>query len=123
MVMSSLADVAFLLLVFLIVTSTINMNNDMDITVPVSDFTRVVHNERAFDIFIDETGNIFTDKKKNSMEELRILTLQEQAGYPQTIFFIHGEATAEYEKIDGVLELLKQNNIRNVVLTAKKETL
>jgi biopolymer transport protein ExbD len=118
--MASMADVAFLLLIFLILTSALNLNEETRIVTPVSDQAKPVENERAFTIIVDREGDIFCQGQSVNGTELRRMTLREITGFPNTVFFIKGDENTEYEKIDAVLDTLKKNNIRNAVITAER---
>ena len=119
--MSSLADVAFLLLIFLIVTSAINLNQSIDVTIPVSKHARSMENERQFEIIVDLQGKIYIQGQEVDLKQLKNKTLQEIVDFPQTIFFIKADEEIEYKSIDLVIQILKQNRIKNVVLVAKQE--
>lgn len=118
--MSSLADVAFLLLIFLILTSTINLNEEQDITIPASEQARPIQNERAFEITVTEEGTIYYQGRVLNQWELQHRTLQEFSRFPHTVFFIKGDENTCYEEIDPVINILKKNHIQNVVMMAQK---
>jgi biopolymer transport protein ExbD len=116
--MASMADVAFLLLVFLILTSALNLNEESEVVIPFSEQARPVENERAFEIIVTEAGIVFYQDKSLSEWELQNRILQEFSRFPNTIFFIKGDEDTVYEKIDSVLSILKKNHIQNVVMMA-----
>ena len=118
--MSSLADVAFLLLIFLIVTSAIDPNNAIDIAVPKTEYVDKLQDEKTLELLIDKNGNIYYEGKIRNSEELKILTLRQFYKDPQTIFFIKGDKSTAFKHINILFELLKENKIQNVVLTAER---
>ncbi len=117
--LSSLADVAFLLLIFLILTGTVNESRRQDIMLPVSAQARPIAYEREFVISITVQGRFFYGEVELDAAELKRKTLEEVTRFPETVFFIKADAETTYEFIDPVINILKQNHIQNVVFMAE----
>ena len=119
--MSSLADVAFLLLIFLILTSAVNLNEEQELTIPTSKQARPIQNKRAFEITVTERGTVSCQGRILTLSELQTRTLQEFSRFPLTVFFIKADENAYYKEIDPVIHILKKNHIQNVVIMAHKQ--
>lgn len=115
----SMADVAFLLLVFFLVTNTLNVDKDVTVSLPESEYTKTIDQERLFEITVDKRGTIYVDGAVTSPNTLARVTKEERRTHPETIFLIKGDEVISYERIDVVLSALKENGIENVVLVAK----
>jgi biopolymer transport protein ExbD len=110
-------------LIFLLVTSALQFNKDIPVTVPESEQSAPVENERAFEVIVDKAGVVYANGKQVNASQLQDITLNEILKFPATIFFIKGDKQTDFRHVDKVLEILKNNKIQNVVLVAKqKET-
>jgi biopolymer transport protein ExbD len=117
--LASLADVAFLLLIFMILTGTVEQSRRQDITLPVSAQSRPIGYEREAEICITVQGNVFFRGAETDLSGLKQDTLEEFSRFPGTVFFIKADADTFYEQIDPVVCVLKQNHIQNVVFMAE----
>ncbi len=75
---SSLADIAFLLLIFFLVTTTINVDTGIGLTLPppLQDDQSPVHERNLMNILVNSEGKIMMDDKLVSITEIKPILKQ-----------------------------------------------
>jgi biopolymer transport protein ExbD len=126
---ASMADVVFLLLVFFILTYTVS-----------PDLTQLELPRTRVRTEVPEGSAIISIAPPAEREQIRVSTGEEPAlpigsdeeivsfastlvaGDPQQPFVIRADRGVQYERIDTVLDALKQANAREVYLLSEQET-
>ena len=117
---SSMADIAFLLLIFFLVTTTISMDEGINIVLPAGESTKKVFDKDLTKIIVDDNGGaIFkppggkTPVVINSNELYRIKSLVEQSlnSNSEMIFSVDVAKKAEYSNYVQILDYLKHQNL------------
>jgi len=121
---ASMADIAFLLIVFFMVTTTITVDRTA-VNLPTS-LERVEVPKDAAVIAIEEDGMIhFSDGEEDS----RVINAQDilpSAAFIMSknslkFFLIKADGDAEYRHIDRVMEQLRQASVRNIAMLTMQE--
>ena len=121
---ASMADIAFLLIVFFMVTTTITVDRTA-VNLPTS-LERVEVPKDAAVIAIEEDGMIhFSDGEEDS----RVINSQDilpSAAFIMSknslkFFLIKADGNAEYRHIDQVMEQLRQASVRNIAMLTMQE--
>jgi len=119
-----MGDIAFLLIVFFIVTTTFSVDKSK-VNLPQS-LEREATVPGAAIIVIDRDGNVLLssgDKnpEPRGIDDVTIFALNLVARAPQTQFTIKASRDVEYRYVDKVLEQLRDVNARNIsLLTVQK---
>lgn len=115
-----MADIAFLLLIFFMLSSILEMEKEIPINLPES---RVVRSEtiKYFNIWITSDSTYLLDGKTGSPQSLIQYAKYRLSGNPEIKALINADRNLSYEHINSVLELLKEAGIRNIVLVCKKK--
>ena len=121
---ASMADIAFLLIVFFMVTTTITVDRTA-VELPTS-LERVEVPKDAAVIAIDETGQVHFS---NGEEDSRVINIQDLLPSAAFImsknslkyFLIKADGEAEYRYIDQVMEQLRQAAVRNIAMLTQQE--
>lgn len=126
---ASMADIAFLLIIFFMVTTKFDVDRTR-VTLPKSNVRFEVPKGSAFIVIYEEGGVFgykFSDGEKMStvvpdisMLEANVNSLA--ASDPTRPFVIKAAANTPYEDIDTTLDILRQAGIEDVVLLTDQRT-
>ena len=113
---SSMADIAFLLLIFFLVTTTISMDQGLNIILPSEGEEMKVKDENISVISINESGKVLfngqvvkgTSLNQNNIYQLKGLVEQEMARNSKMIFSIQVTPKTKYSDYIKVLDYVKQ---------------
>ncbi len=116
---SSMGDIAFLLIVFFIVTTTFSVDKTK-VSLPES-LEREASVPGAAIIVVDSEGRVFLspgDKNPelSGIEDVTVFALNLVAVSPQMQFTIKASKDVEYRYVDRVIEQLRDVNARNISL-------
>ena len=121
---ASMADIAFLLIVFFMVTTTITVDRTQ-VDLPTSLQRTEVPKDAAV-IAIEADGNVhFSDGEEDS----RLINPQDilpSAAFIMSknslkFFLIKADGDAEYRHVDQVMEQLRQASVRNIAMLTQQE--
>ena len=112
----TMADIAFLLLIFLIVTSSIQKRPDLKLALPESEQFDKIKNKENIELFIANNGEIVFNKEKYNLEELRkLLPVGKEC-------VINADRKTDFKLVHKIIELLKKNNYEKVSFAVKRQT-
>ena len=114
---SSMADIAFLLIVFFMVTTIFKMEQGLAITLPRSTAGEKIPKENVAHIWIDRTGIISIDDLVVSAPDIEYLVsakLRENRGL---IVSFNTDENAPYRVVNEAMERLKLANALRVTFT------
>ena len=104
---SSMADIAFLLLVFFLVTTTISMDKGISLVLPAEGNELEVNKKNIVNILVNESGKVLIDDKpiliKNMSKSIEKLIGQN----PNLIFSVQTHPLTKYQIYIKVLDQLK----------------
>ena len=105
---SSMADIAFLLLVFFLVTTTISMDKGINIILPADGSTKEVNEEDIINIALAADGSVVFDEKQKQMHEIKSLVERKIAKNENIIFSVKTSPRANYQDYIFLLDELKK---------------
>jgi biopolymer transport protein ExbD len=114
---SSMADIAFLLIVFFMVTTIFKMEQGLAITLPRSTAGEKIPKENVAHIWIDRSGTISIDDLVVSAPDIEYLVsakLRENRGL---IVSFNTDESAPYRAVNEAMERLKLANALRVTFT------
>lgn len=117
----AMSDIAFLLLIFLMLTNIISSGKGIKVTLPKIEQAEKVQTQRRINIYIDKDGATYLDDKPTDLSMLYNDLQQRAAISMDYVVFIFGDADAEYGRINSVLKVLKNLSLRNCVFVTKKK--
>ena len=117
--LSSMSDIGFLLLVFIMLVSLINYRKEVKIDYPEAKKALRTTEERNLEVWIDLEGNIYLDGTPSDRGafEQRITNLYILA--PDTRVHIIADRNTPYENINSVLEIMQLLQYRVVSFVVK----
>jgi biopolymer transport protein ExbD len=104
---SSMADIAFLLLVFFLVTTTISMDKGISLVLPSEGNEMEVNKKNIVNILVNESGKILLDDKPSRIKEIKSIAEKRIAQNSNVIFSVQTHPRTKYQVYLKVLDQLK----------------
>ena len=105
---SSMADIAFLLLVFFLVTTTISMDKGIGLILPSEGNELEVNRKNIVNILMNESGKVLLDDKPTKVNSIKSIVERKIAGNPNLIFSVQTHPRTKYQDYLRVLDQLKE---------------
>ncbi len=105
---SSMADIAFLLLVFFLVTTTISIDKGISLVLPSEGNELEVNRKNIVNILMNESGKVLLDDKPIKMSAIRGIVERKIAGNPNLIFSVQTHPRSKYQDYLRILDQLKE---------------
>ena len=113
-----LLDLAFVLLVIFIITTT-PIVNDLDIDLPSAANRPKDPKPKIHYVTIESTGSMFFDKMPVDLASLQEKAIALRVDDPDLNIVIRGSARTKYRNVVGVMDMLQQANIGKVNLATE----
>lgn len=111
---SSLADIAFLLLIFFLVTTTIDTDKGIQLVLPEKGQEIQVRSQNIANILINEGGLIMMDEQQIDLNAIRERVNEMIRQNENIIFSVKTMRGTKYEIYIDVLDQLKQANAKRI---------
>lgn len=111
---SSLADIAFLLLVFFLVTTTIDMDKGLTLVLPAPGEEKEIPKENISNLLINAAGMVMMDEVPLTISEIRNIAKRKMAENPNLIFSVKTDRETKYQDFVSVLDQLKMANATRI---------
>ena len=111
---ASMADIAFLLLIFFLVTTTIDMDKGLGLVLPPKGEEKDIPKRNISDILINARGDILLDKEPIQMRDIRQVVREKMAANDKLIFSVKTHPKARYQAYVNVLDQLKMANATRI---------
>jgi biopolymer transport protein ExbD len=111
---SSLADIAFLLLVFFLVTTTIDTDKGLGIVLPAEGEQKEVHKKNISNLLINAAGQVLYDDEIVSIRDIGNLTRLKIAENPKLIISVKADRNSKYQTYIEVIDQLKIANATRI---------
>ena len=102
---SSMADIAFLLLVFFLVTTTISMDKGLSLVLPPVGEELEVNRKNITNILINESGKLLFDEKPAKIRELNRLVTDKLRQNDKMIFSVQTHSRTKYSDYIAVISI------------------
>lgn len=114
---SSLADIAFLLLTFFLVTTTINIDKGIGLTLPdPKGEQKQIRKENITNLLINESGQVLLDLREVSVPQIKEIISEKIRQRPQLIVSLKTDRNTPYNVYVQVIDQLKLANARRISL-------
>ncbi|MGH7448470.1 MAG: ExbD/TolR family protein [Longimicrobiales bacterium] len=119
---ASMADVAFLLIIFFLVTSIYSVTRGIQFSLPKHDEAALTAEpEAATLIEIDSAGALTVDNRPLQLAELQGYLLPKLQRNPTKSVILHTSLEASYQAMTDVFDELRQVGVQNLVIPTSTE--
>ena len=118
---AAMSDIAFLLLIFLMLVSALDQSSKLKLNVPSVVNTMAVPQEKVFTVFVDRYGFYYYKGEGKEIPEILFLYNKHTSIFQGAIVQIVGDVDTEYETIDLLLNALRKEGAIDVAFIAKKK--
>lgn len=116
---NSMSDIAFLLLIFIMLISLINYRKEVKIDYPEAEYQEVTQSEKNIEIWIDINGNYFYNGHQSSIKNVEGELAQEIAEKPSVRVHVLADRNTPYKNVNEIVEILKLLQHRTVSFVVK----
>ena len=120
---NSMSDIAFLLLIFIMLLSLANYRQEIPIEYPEAEKQEVTQADDNFEIWVDVSGTLFYEGKIIDEITLEGLIVDAVVKEPSTRIHIIADKNTIYKSVDNVINILKLLQHRAVSLVVKENAL
>lgn len=118
--LTSMADIAFILLIFFILTSTIDMDRSIPVNLPETE-TSAGGSYKFFHVWINSSGDTYLRGEKKTEDELIEFARYRSIDNPDVKGLIGADKGISFSRINRVMELMRDSGVYNIVLLTKKQ--
>ena len=118
---SSMADIAFLLIIFFMVTTIFKLEQGLAITLPRSEAGEKIPREKIAHIWIDRRGTISIDDLVVGVDNIEPLIVAKMRENPALIISFNTDDQTPYEVVNESMDRLKLANALRVSFTPMPE--
>ncbi|MDP6339415.1 MAG: biopolymer transporter ExbD [Candidatus Marinimicrobia bacterium] len=111
---SSMADIAFLLLIFFLVTTTIDMDKGLGMVLPAEGEEIEINKKNILNCLINSTGNVLLGGEGVEVRNLSKKVRQRIAENDKLIISVKAHKAATYRDYVAVIDQLKQANATRI---------
>ncbi|MDR2375729.1 MAG: biopolymer transporter ExbD [Treponema sp.] len=117
--LSSMSDVAFLLLIFIMVVSLLNYRREVKIEYPEARRVSRTSAEKNLEIWIDREGQVYVDGLVSDLEEVQNAVDEIYRNAPDTRLHIIADRNTPYRHLNAVISVLQLLQYRVVSFVVK----
>ena len=118
---SSMADIAFLLLVFFMVTTVLKLEEGLPIALPKAEAAQDIPRENVIHIWVDRAGKISINDMIVTVGSVEGIVAQRIRVNPGIIVAFYTDEGAPYGVMNDIMEQLKRASAVRVSFASKKE--
>jgi biopolymer transport protein ExbD len=117
--LNSMSDVAFLLLIFIMLVALINYRKEVKIEYPEAETAKKTSAEKNLEIWVDQAGNLYLNGTGSDLGTIEAGIIEAYQKAPDTRVHIIADRNTPFERINGVLEILQLLQYRVVRFVVK----
>lgn len=120
---SSLADIAFLLLIFFMVSTTFRKERPRDVTMPVAEAQEKIPEKRKDiqNLYIEQSGAIYINDQAVPVDQIADIIRPIRAEQPRLVISIRGDEEVPYDVVNDVQDELRDAGAVRVNFTTNLE--
>lgn len=115
---NSMSDVAFLLLIFIMLVSLINYRKEVKIDYPEAESAKKVSDKKNLEIWVDKSGKLYLDGVLSAFSAIEAGIVDAYRKAPETRVHIIADRDTAFENVQqvlGVLQILQYRVVSFVV--------
>lgn len=116
----AMADIAFLLLIFLMVTSLASPQKNIHLSLPKIITPEKIAMKNTENIFVDKEGKCFLEGKETTLENLEEKLYNIAMSNKNITIFLHADEDTDYAYVDKIVTRLYLNKLQKCVFVTKK---
>ncbi len=116
---NAMSDIAFLLLIFIMLVSLINYRKEVKIEYPEAKFQETTQADKNIELWIDSLGNMFYNGHPVNMWDVEGMMAEEIADNPSIRIHILADKNTPYRYVNDIVEILKLLQHRAVSFVVK----
>lgn len=120
---SSMADIAFLLLVFFMVTTVLKLEEGLPISLPKAEAAQDIPREHVLHVWVDRVGKISINDMIVTTSSVEGIVAQRIRANPGIIVAFYTDENAPYGIMSDIMEQLKRASAVRVSFASKKEAM
>ena len=114
-----MSDIAFLLLIFIMLVSLINYRKEVKIQYPEAETAKKVNVEKNLEIWVDRAGNLYLNGDPASLAAIEQRVVETYTSAPDTRVHIIADRDTPFANVHKVLEILQILQYRVVSFVVK----
>ncbi|MDR2445086.1 MAG: biopolymer transporter ExbD [Spirochaetaceae bacterium] len=119
--MNAMSDVAFLLLIFIMLVALINYRKEVHIDYPEAvESVRRVSDKKNLELWIDKSGGIYLDGTESSLVEIENTIEELYRTAPDTRIHVIADRDVPFVNVNAVLEILQLLEYRVVTFVVRE---
>jgi biopolymer transport protein ExbD len=118
---ASMADIAFLLLIFFMTTTIFRMEEGLPVKLPRAETAQKQKRERILHVWIDAVGDISINDKLVQVDNIEAIMVNALKDNPALIVAFNADHRTPYGVVSDVMEQLKRANAVRVSFTSDRE--
>jgi biopolymer transport protein ExbD len=118
---TSMADIAFLLLIFFMATTIFKMEDGLEVTLPRAETAQRQQREKVMHIWINQAGDISINDRLVNVDQIEGIVKQMLSERPDLIVAFNADDRAPYRVVSDVMEELKDASAVRVSFTSDKK--
>ena len=111
---SSMADIAFLLLVFFLVTTTISLDKGISLILPADGNELEVNKNNIVNVLVNDQGQVLIDDRPAKIRDIKSMAIKKIKKNENVIFSVLTTKRTKYKHYIQVLDQLKQANATKI---------
>ena len=118
---ASMADIAFLLLIFFMVTTVLKLEEGLPIALPKAEAAQDIPREHVLHVWVDRAGKISINDMIVTVTSVEGIVAQRIRSNPGIIVAFYTDEAAPYGVMSDIMEQLKRASAVRVSFASKKE--
>jgi biopolymer transport protein ExbD len=116
---NSMSDIAFLLLIFIMLVALINYRKEVPIQYALAETARKVSADKNLEIWVDKNGNLYLDGNYCDIQTIEAGIIEAYTQAPDTRVHIIADKDTSFMYVQSVLEILQLLQYRVVSFVVK----